>query len=301
MEPFLEALYQQYNDPKFMDRDPIEFVHRYKDPLDQELVALISSQLAYGNVTQIKASVSKILDLCAGRQPSLLGLELKRRSKDGFAGALSCSGFVHRFNGAADVLALMRIWAEMTKRHGSLGGYFKQVAQAAPYSEGWDWVMKTSIDGLADFAQKEGLLKDAPKATFFLSSPSGKSACKRWCMFLRWMVRKDKVDLGLWKWADPSELFIPLDTHTGRISRYLGLTSRKASDWKTVNEVTHGLKAFDPTDPVKFDFALSRLGILDLCQKRYRVEICTQCQLRPVCQFAKSSSLSRSASTQSAH
>ncbi len=119
-------------------------------------------------------------------------------------------------------------------------------------------------------------------------------------MLLRWLIREDELDLGLWarngrfgktfdlnKTPLASHLVIPLDTHTGRISQYLGLTKRKNLNWKAAQEVTSSLRKIDSADPVKFDFALARLGILDLCQKKYRAEICEKCELLPACKFAR--------------
>jgi uncharacterized protein (TIGR02757 family) len=118
-------------------------------------------------------------------------------------------------------------------------------------------------------------------------------------MFLRWMGRRDAVDPGLWteqgamapvvrgRALHASQLIIPLDTHTGRISQYLGLTKRKSLNWRAACEVTERLRLCDPQDPVKYDFALARLGILDLCQKKYRVEVCSTCELLPECRFAR--------------
>jgi uncharacterized protein (TIGR02757 family) len=118
-------------------------------------------------------------------------------------------------------------------------------------------------------------------------------------MFLRWMGRRDRLDLGLWMKGSAlaggfpegralrsDQLIIPLDTHTGRISQYLALTSRKSLGWKAAVEVTEALRVCNSDDPVRFDFALSRLGILDLCRRSYRVEICRKCDLLKVCQFA---------------
>ena len=114
------------------------------------------------------------------------------------------------------------------------------------------------------------------------------------------MGRRDGLDLGLWtdgsplegtfpkdKRLHPRQLILPLDTHTGRISQYLGLTERKSLGWKAAVEITERLKRADPLDPVRYDFAISRLGILDLCQKKFRVEICGQCSLLTACRFAK--------------
>jgi len=144
-------------------------------------------------------------------------------------------------------------------------------------------------------------LKPSSSFYYFMTSPKDGSTCKRWCMLLRWMGRNDELDPGLWSKAGPlldglepsqmlhaSRLVIPLDTHTGRISQYLGLTERKSLNFKAAREVTENLKSVDPLDPTRFDFSLSRLGILDLCQRKYRAEICQQCQLLTGCRFARS-------------
>jgi uncharacterized protein (TIGR02757 family) len=116
-------------------------------------------------------------------------------------------------------------------------------------------------------------------------------------MFLRWMGRKDQLDPGLWSetgplrtaetYLHPSQLVLPLDTHTGRISQYLSLTSRKSLNWKAALEVTARLRKSDPLDPTRYDFALSRMGILEYCKRKYRPEICEACQLLPACRFAQ--------------
>jgi len=121
----------------------------------------------------------------------------------------------------------------------------------------------------------------------FLPRPSSGSACKRWNMFLRWMVRADDgIDLGVWSLSS-SSLVLPLDTHTHRISQYVGLTTRKQANWRTAVEITESLRLLDPRDPVKYDFALAHLGISGGCRRRYRAEICSTCALLPVCRFAQ--------------
>jgi len=121
----------------------------------------------------------------------------------------------------------------------------------------------------------------------FLPKPSSGSACKRWNMFLRWMVRaEDGIDLGVWS-LPASSLVLPLDTHTHRISQYVGLTTRKQANWRTAVEITTRLRQLDADDPVRFDFALAHLGISGGCRRRYRAEICSTCALLPVCRFAQ--------------
>jgi uncharacterized protein (TIGR02757 family) len=125
----------------------------------------------------------------------------------------------------------------------------------------------------------------------FLSDPASGSACKRLNLFLRWMVRPDDgLDLGLWAPVRPDQLVIPLDTHEARISRYLGLSDRRTVDWKMAVEVTEGLRRLDPSDPVRYDFALSRLGILDECPRRRDPVKCRRCPLVPVCTLGREGS-----------
>ncbi len=119
---------------------------------------------------------------------------------------------------------------------------------------------------------------------FFFPSPSGKSPCKRLNLYLRWMVRRgDDLDFGLWEQVDPARLVIPLDTHVARISRHLGLSQRKTADWKMAEEVTDALKELDPLDPVKYDFSISRLGILERCTKKRSASMCRECVINDVC------------------
>ncbi len=119
-----------------------------------------------------------------------------------------------------------------------------------------------------------------------LPSPTDGSACKRWNMFLRWMVRADDgVDLGLWQTLSPARLIIPLDVHVGRIARFVGLTRRTDASWRTAEEVTNGLRAVDAQDPVRFDFALAHLGISQGCTGRFQAATCPTCPLFSVCEI----------------
>jgi uncharacterized protein (TIGR02757 family) len=202
---------------------------------------------------------------------------------------------VHRFNRGPDVIQLFRLLGKSWERHGSLGGHFLSHLDpgAAHFGEALDrliadwreWTPRKTLNG---------------SFSYLLTSPGDGSCCKRWCMFLRWMGRKDDLDLGLWMKGSPLEstfpkgrflksdqLIIPLDTHTGRISQYLGLTPRKSLNWLAAVEVTDSLRECNAADPVRYDFAISRLGILDLCQKAFRVEICQTCELLPVCRYAR--------------
>src|SRR5207253_6247793 len=129
-----------------------------------------------------------------------------------------------------------------------------------------------------------GTLPQRSPVRFLLSSPADGSACKRMLLYLRWMLRADDgVDVGAWAGvAPPSKLLIPLDTHTFRITRYLGLTARKQGDWRAAEEVTAALARLEPEDPVRYDFALCRLGILDLCPAKRDEKKCVPCDLYDV-------------------
>ena len=292
---------KDYHQAKYLSSDPLEYVHRYKDPLDQETVALLAALLAYGNVKQIRKSVEEALRRMAlvanSPREFVSGLDDSAFNKK--AGRVF-ENYVHRFNSGQDLINLFWLLNQSRKKHGSLGSHF-----LTHHSPGAETIETALISLLAEWRSwliaKKSPQTKSPGLAFLLSSPAGGSCCKRWCMFLRWMGRKDQLDLGLWNSDSPlsftfpssnhgliaSQLIMPLDTHTGRISQYLGLTQRKTLDWKAAVEVTQALKRIDPHDPTRYDFALARLGILDLCQRRYREEICKKCQLLPACHFAQ--------------
>lgn len=294
-------------DRGYLETDPLKFVHRYDDPRDREIVGLIAAAFAYGNVQVIFRSVERILEGMGPRPHAFLADFDPRRDAARFR------GFRHRFHGARDLALFLSLVGQAIRAHGSLGRLF-----AAGYDDAHPHVgpalthfVETILAGDArpfyrsgrvppSAAQRAstarrpraaGARASAPRAAvplrFLLSSPADGSACKRLLLYLRWMVRPDDgLDTGLWADAIPaSKLLIPLDTHTFRIARYLGLTERAASDWKAAVEVTEGLKRFDPADPVRYDFALCRLGILDLCPARRDERKCRPCDLYDVCRL----------------
>ncbi|HSE64208.1 MAG TPA: DUF2400 family protein, partial [Thermoanaerobaculia bacterium] len=118
---------------------------------------------------------------------------------------------------------------------------------------------------------------------FFFPSPSSGSACKRWNLYLRWMVRKDAMDFGLWRAIPTSRLVIPTDTHVHRVARRLGLTRRKSADWKTAREITDRLARLDPQDPVRYDYALCNLGTIGVCRPELAASLCADCPLCEAC------------------
>jgi len=309
LRTFLEPLFKKYHRPEFLSSDPLEFVHRFSDPWDQEAVALFSAVLAYGNVRQIRRSVDGLLTRIRelGHTPAGMIRSLSTEKGRGAWKSASAS-FVHRFNVGSDFYLFSRLIERSWKKHRSLGAHLE--SHLIPEAEDFGPALTALFSDWAIWLKEfKGEGETVEKSFgYLITSPSLGSTCKRWCMLLRWMVRKDEIDLGLWregsllvtKGIRPDQLVMPLDTHTGRISQYIGLTKRKSLNWKAAREITDRLRESDAEDPVKYDFALARLGILDICQRRFRVEICERCDLLRVCRFARKGLSSRaSPSTQS--
>jgi hypothetical protein len=122
---------------------------------------------------------------------------------------------------------------------------------------------------------------------FFFPDPADGSACKRWNLYLRWMVRSDALDFGLWPGIPTDRLVVPTDTHVHRIARRLRLTRRKTADWKAAREITDALARFDARDPVRFDYALCRIGILDICHPRPSLSLCHDCPVQDPCSIGR--------------
>jgi len=244
-KPLLERLYGLYNSRKWVHPDPLEFLYNYSELRDVEIVGLIASSLAYGRVAQILKSVSSVLekmgtspyDFLLSATPSSLGRIY--------------SDFKHRFT-TGDELARMLIGARsVIKRYGSLYDCF-----LSGYSDQDD----TVLNGLSFLVTELGKKSKGQKNTL-LALPEKGSACKRWNLYLRWMVRKDRVDPGGWARICPSRLIIPLDTHMHRICLLMGLTKQKNRGMRMALEITDSFKKIEPKDPVRYDFALTRLGI----------------------------------------
>lgn len=267
LKPVLDALIESRDLAKDINDDPICFVHRYDDPLDQEVVGLVASSLAYGNVKVILKSVGRVLDVLGSRPARRITSPESDALDDGLA------AFVHRWTRGQDVVALLRGAAPVIKEHGSIGEYFVRSFERAGS-------LRATVRTLSRAVVGEDPLRGL---AFLLPDGTGGGACKRLHLYLRWMIRpSDGVDLGLWN-VPPSALLMPLDTHTCRLCRALGLTHRKDASWRTSEEVTWNLRGLDPDDPVKYDFALSHLGISRDCMHRRDEGICGKCPLEGVC------------------
>jgi uncharacterized protein (TIGR02757 family) len=250
----LERAYTEY-DARWIEPDPVQFVWRYDQPEDREVVGIVASSLAYGNVKQIKTSVERVLAIL-GPRPALTIDTLTASSALGALGE-----FKHRFNDARDVACLLVYLREMRRAAGNVEAFFapagEEVEMRAALTSFVDRVLSLPRDGLYG---SRALPVDAG-VRFFFPSPRDGSACKRLSLFLRWMVRKDSVDPGGWSRVPRSLLLIPLDAHIINIGRSARFTKRVTPGWRMAEDITETLRACDPDDPVKYDFALHRMGL----------------------------------------
>jgi uncharacterized protein (TIGR02757 family) len=193
------------------------------------------------------------------------------------------AGFVHRFHKTSDLVAFLGCLAAVIEKHGSIGALFEKSYDATDVDIGP--TLARFVDVIRAEAPRSTREMTRASLRYLLTSPNDGSACKRMNLFLRWMVRRTSPDLGLWTFVDPAKLVMPVDTHIHRIATFLGLNDRKSADWKAARALTDRLARFDGADPVRYDFALCRLGILDLCSRKRRRENCDVCMLREVCRF----------------
>ena len=253
--------------------DPLSFVHRYVDPHDREVVGLLASSLAFGNVTAIRASIQRALDaLTAGDAAASPAACLDAASDAQLRARLE--GFVHRVYRGEDLAVLLGRARDLRRAHGSIGRAFAS----------WASDHEDIVEAMAQLADA---LRGPPPhrrgLAHLMPDPRAGSACKRLCLYLRWMCRPDDgVDLGVWP-VDPSRLVIPVDTHVHRIGQNLALTRRTDASMRTAREITLALARFDPGDPVRYDFAICHLGVSRDCPSRRDPEKCGRCVLQRVC------------------
>jgi uncharacterized protein (TIGR02757 family) len=268
----------------------VSFVHRYDDPLDREIVGLVASSLAFGNVKAIKAKVGDALARIGS--PHAASADLAALQK-------KLRGWKHRVFRGDDLARLVFGAGQLQRAHGSLGARFARDFASArprggPSARGFapgpqDFGdLRAAIGSFVTALRAAGGLKKHKTRrgpSHLLPAASSKSAMKRFVLFLRWMVRPaDGVDLGVWAGLVPtSALVIPVDVHIHKLARNLGLTRRKLATWDTAVEITQRLARFDADDPVRFDFALCHMGMLQRCPSRKDPKRCEGCPVMPVC------------------
>jgi uncharacterized protein (TIGR02757 family) len=254
--------------------DPVEFPHRYSDPRDIECVALLSASLAYGRADLFKPKIAGILEGLGGSPAkALAALTVKDAAQ-------LLKGFVYRFNLPADLGVLLLGMGALLNEHGSLESAF-----LSGRTDSWQQTLARFADSVR-LAAPEREVKKVMGPTRGLSHllPSAEAgAAKRLNLYLRWMVRRDEIDFGVWDRISPADLLIPLDTHVMRLSKWLGLTTRATLGWATAEEVTASLRLLDPADPVRYDCAICHYGMSGACPVKPVKKNCATCQLRSRC------------------
>ncbi len=276
--------------------DPLQLVLRYHHPHDQEVAGLLAAAFAYGRADIVVVNVSGVLERMEPSPFAYLSEFDRHRAMNDFA------GFAHRFHKTPELVALLERISVVIEEYGTLGELFRRCYRQEDDDIGpslarfVDALLKrraavpAAVDG-RPARRHESAERDARRMragrplSYLLTSPNDGSACKRMNLFLRWMVRRTPPDLGLWDFVDPAKLVVPLDTHVHRITTFLGLNTRKTADWKAARLLTDRLAQFDREDPIRYDFAICRLGILDLCSRKRRKANCDVCLLRDVCRF----------------
>jgi uncharacterized protein (TIGR02757 family) len=273
IENTLGKLYRKYSHPRFIDPDPLLFVYHYSQPRDMEIAAFLAALLAYGRVQHIKNSLTRLFAYM-GDSPFEFVKNFDKRKRQ------KIHNFKHRFTTGDCLSDLMELLRNVLAQYGSIEKFFLQGYN--PNDEN----IVPSLDRFSNslltmYAENHnGRLSNGLR--FLLPKPSAGSACKRLNLFLRWMVRDDDIDAGLWKSVDKAKLIVPLDVHMGRLCRILKLYDQKSPSLTAAVKITESFARIQPADPVKYDFALSRIGIRDNCTARYRSS-CRLCELYGFC------------------
>lgn len=250
LKDFLNKKVDEYDQPFFIEADPICIPHLFTQKEDIEIAGFFAAIFAWGNRTTIINKSKELMQLmdnspyqfCLHHSPAELNALLL---------------FKHRTFNATDLLYFIEFFKFHYSRHPSLETAFTK------WMKKWDENIEQALNGFYSYFFS---LDEVPKRTMkHIASPAKKATCKRLCMYLRWMVRKDKhgVDFGLWNAISPAQLIVPLDVHVARVARHFNLLVRKPTDWQAALELTAAMKTLDKKDPAKYDFALFALGVLE--------------------------------------
>lgn len=249
LKDYLEIKVAEYNRPSFIPHDPVSIPHRFTKKQDIEIAAFFASIFAWGSRTIIINKTTELMALMDNAPHEFcLNPDL-----DGLKGLMD---FKHRTFNTTDLLYFVHFLHHHYSQHDTLETAFTK------WMKPGDENVEQALTGFHNYFFS---LEDAPQRTKkHIATPARGSTCKRLCMFLRWMVRKDNggVDFGLWQTISPAQLICPIDLHVARVARQFGLINRKQTDWLTALELTEHLKSFDSNDPAKYDFALFGLGVM---------------------------------------
>lgn len=235
-----------YNRPSFIEDDPISVPHRFRKKEDIEISGFLTATISWGNRKSIIRNAMRLMELM-GHSPHEFLLHAKP------AELKPLLKFVHRTFNGGDCLFFLEALRKINRHDGGLETLFRYMNTLGP--------AKT----ISQFRQRFLETEHLSRSEKHLANPEKGSAAKRINMFLRWMVRNDHqgVDFGIWPSVSPAALICPLDLHSGKVARDLGLLNRRHNDWQAATELTDSLREFNPTDPVKYDFALFGMGIFE--------------------------------------
>lgn len=246
LKVFLDEKVVEYNQPKFVESDPIQIPHQFEQKEDIEIAAFLTATIAWGNRKMINNNAKRMMELL-GNAP--YDFVMHHTEKD----LEPLTTFVHRTFNGTDFIFFIKALKNIYEHHGGLEAVFS-TSKATRLQE-----------TISNFKQVFFSIPHPERSKKHVSDPNKGSAAKRINMFLRWMVRNDQtgVDFGIWKSISPSQLSCPLDVHSGNVARKLGLLKRKQNDGKALLELDTALRKLDPNDPVKYDFALFGLGVFE--------------------------------------
>lgn len=267
--PALERLYEKFDDASSAT-DPVHLVRRYRADADREVAGFCAAALAFGRVASVLGSIEALLAVMGPSPASYLRTFDPRRHRQ------ALQPLRHRWTSGDDLVELLRILRQMLVTAGSIERFF-----LAGYRRDADDVG----DALNSFCARALALSGQtcrPGVGYFFPRPAAGSACKRLNLYLRWMVRRDHIDFGIWRHVSTAKLVVPLDTHVIRVSQCLGLTSYRSPGWAMARQITASLRQIDPDDPVKYDFSLCHIGMHEACGFS-RPQRDARCPLRGVC------------------
>jgi len=271
----LDALYSDFNREESAS-DPVHRVRPFANPADREIAGFCAAALAFGRVASVLNSIDTLFAIMGPCPADFV------RTFDPSAPHPALRAMVHRWTRGVDLAALLWVLRQMLERSGSIEDFFLEGddAREPDVSAALDSFSRRALE--LDIRRAYGRLPKRPGVCYFFPRPSAGSACKRLNLFVRWMVRHDEIDLGVWTRVSPSRLIVPLDTHVIRLGRCLRLTRYISPGWKMAADVTASLRRLDSVDPIRFDFSICHVGMMNACGFG-RKQGDSQCPLKGLC------------------
>jgi uncharacterized protein (TIGR02757 family) len=267
MKKSLDNLVIKYSNKDYLFSDPIEYCYHYKKKEDKEIIGFISALFSYGNVNSIRSFLTKLFNLL-GLSPYLF---IKNNN------IVVPNNLYYRFQTNQDLNLFLKALKNIINKYSSIEYLFGEENNS---TQERILIFQNNFKNIICDSTNPSLSNGL---SFLIGAGNKNSANKRYNMFLRWMVREEFPDLGIYSSFKKENLLYPLDTHIVKISKILGFTNRSTIDNKMSEEITNNFKKINPTDPLIYDFPLSRLGILKLCKTTYIEEICEKCELKKSC------------------